>query len=491
VVSRGHNAALGSLSTRLFGTEWSERTATTTQSRSSIWLLLALPIAALLFAGLALENGSLTLAGAVLALAVAIIRPDIGLLTLLLVAPFLNRPILPAPGFQFFFVGAIIAGSVYRLPLDRPRISVSPLFWLIFAYVLYAFVQQAPDMVAGYPGGEDIREIGSMMSKLLTALGLVVATALVVSRRSPYPYFAAVIGSAAAVCVVAALVFISPGGAGILDGLTVEPVTGARASGVFENPNYFGQFAAVAALLTIGLLPAARGPLARTLMLAMLAILGLGLLVSQSRGSLVAFVIGATVMAFARSRRTGFIVLFLGLIGAAIIMPIILEHRVSQSAGYDVVAAWESQARSDAFRVRALLAGPDLFLSSPIFGVGLFGFVLETGMYPHNWFVMVLTEQGLVGGVLFAAAVLFAVRAYARLATTPRSIGLGFLAAILASSFFLEPQSQIQSSLMLVAVMTSLLVADLGMTVGQADQPPRQAPVGARRFAAIRGIRGT
>lgn len=495
---RGYGAVTGHGLARLTAVRWPRRQdAQEAEWAPGLRLLLAsLIVAATLTLGLYLDSGILTLLGAGLVILFGLVRPEIGLMSLLLVAPLLTRPVLPAPGFQFFAVGAIVLGSVYRLPLERPRLTIPPLFLLLVGYVGYVFIQQLPEMLAGYPS-EELREIGSMMAKLLTALGLVLATSLVVRGRSPYPYLAALIVSVSIAASAGVITFLDAGYGVVLGGLLAEAELGARASGLFANPNYFGQFMAAGIILALGWYAGWGRGRVRPLLVLALGLMGTALLVSQSRGALVALAGGLIAAAFARSRKTGYVAIIIGGLLVVALVPLVLEARLARNAGFDPSAALEQQAASDAFRANALALGPELLMSSPIFGLGLFQFTLETGIYPHNWFLRITTEHGIVGLTMAVLILFFAARRFRSLPTMPRAVAFGILGMVVVGSMFLEPQANIQSFLLLAFTLTVVVSADwdAGRVVGRPKRrvdgaAPRRRSGGRLRGSSAAGAQG-
>ena len=97
-----------------------------------------------------------------------------------------------------------------------------------------------------------------------------------------------------------------------------------------------------------------------------------------------------------------------------------------------------------------LLSGVDQFLSNPIWGVGYGRFVIfgEYGSYPHNLFVELLCETGLVG---FSIAMVLAIRTGLRV----KESALPFLTLFLA--YFLR--SMASGSLSLNIIVFAMLFA--------------------------------
>jgi O-antigen ligase len=320
------------------------------------------------------------------------------------------------------------------------------------------FLQQLPGMLEGYGASEMARDVGSTFAKIAAAAGVALAAGLLLKDRSPAPYLLAVVVSAtlaALLCIVSAL---SPEPPFPFANL-IAGTLGSRPSGPFGNPNYFGQFAAFGLVLALGWAWVTRGGgRGRSWLLAACAgILAGGLLVAQSRGALLSVLIGVVAMGFARSRRTGVIITVVCLALGAALLPLLLEARMSSRAGFYGVLAADSQLASDSGRLDRILEGPQLFVSAPLFGVGLFQYILITGDYPHNWYMLILAEQGLVGIALWALILGWLVRRIRRAEQAPRLVGSGLLGTFLVGCLFLEPSTDGQGSIAPVVAFVAVV----------------------------------
>ena len=117
-------------------------------------LVLGLLIGAGLLVGMAFGVGAITLTAFAVAVVAAIVNPAVGLVTLAFMAPLKSPLGLPQPGLDALLVVAILAGCLYRLPIERPKLSLGAPLLFLLAFVLYAFVQQLPQMVSRYSGDE-------------------------------------------------------------------------------------------------------------------------------------------------------------------------------------------------------------------------------------------------------------------------------------------------------------------------------------------------
>lgn len=420
-------------------------------------VLIATPVAAALMLGVAVGNGPLALIASFVAIATAIASPAVGLVILAFVAPAVTRPILPTPGLNAVLVAGIILGSIYRLPIDRPRIAFGPPILLLLGLFLFVFAQQLPAMLAGYAG--DATDTGSLFLRLLTGVGAVVAAALVLRDRSPYPFLAILIASAVVAAALATLMFGNPTIGAPLANFVAQPDANVRPSGAFSNPNYYGWFIAIVMVVTLGLLQVVRRGRLFWALLPVMFFLGIGIAVSQSRGAFMSLFAGAVSLAFARSRQAGLATLAIGVVLAVVIVPLLIEWRLTNSIGSASDYAFAQLAESDAGRLSAVAFGPALWATSPIFGIGLGGYLAATGDASHNWYMSVLAEQGSVGIVLWILLLVAIAIALRPRPTLPRSIGYGVLGVLVVASLFLEPPLETQGSIPTALILTAALVA--------------------------------
>ncbi len=143
------------------------------------------------------ESETLEIASAVAGIVAAILLPPLGLVVLAFMGPLKPPSVIPAPGFDAILVGALLLGCVYRLPTVQTRLRAGPALLFMSGFVLYVFVQQLPDMVSGY-AGDSGHDVGYLFIQLMTGFGAVIAAALVLRGRSPYPVLVALVLSATA-----------------------------------------------------------------------------------------------------------------------------------------------------------------------------------------------------------------------------------------------------------------------------------------------------
>lgn len=461
-------------------------------------LVAGVAISAAIVLGMFVGSTFAVLAAAAAAMIVGLFYPPIGLVVVAFMAPLRPPQSVPAPGFMMILVGAIVLGCIFRLSTDRPHFSARPPLLLLLAYVLYVTFQQLPEMAAGYPEGP-AHDIGYLYFQLLTGLGIILAAGIVLQSWSPYPYLAALLISA----TLAALLAIVTTDGIPLDGLAnlmPPPDVASRATGPFGNPNSFGQSLAYASVLAAGWLVTTNSVRLRTALIVVIGILAYAISLSLSRGALAALFAGLVVLAFTRSRSLGIAALAVALALIIVGYPLFVDLRLSTEAGAVSSESLTDLATSDQGRLDAILAGPALFLMSPVFGIG-FGqyqymspLVIDQGigLVAHNWYGTVLAEQGLLGiGIWVLTFATVAVWLRMRPAK-PRSIGLAMLGAVAVGCLFLEPPTSFQTSALPSIVVTAALVGSWGGKTGRgaAATNGARSDVGDRPTLAAFGVAG-
>jgi O-antigen ligase len=181
-------------------------------------------------------------------------------------------------------------------------------------------------------------------------------------------------------------------------------------SGIFSDPNDLGQFLVVAAAAAVFLFNTA-GSLGRILVVLALVCLAYGVLLTDSRGSLLA---GVVVALFAFSLRYGRVI---GLTALALAVPALLvSTRLAELTP-------KEQSAND--RVEAWYAGIQMWLSNPIWGVGLGNFTDHHHLTAHSVLVLPMAEGGLIGFIPWFGYVLLTGYMAMHLwrAGAPRSVG--------------------------------------------------------------------
>lgn len=439
----------------------------------------ALAIAGAIIVGMGWGITPLTVVGASAAIIVAIVAPAIGLATIALMGSLQPPLVIPAPGFNAILVAALALGCVYRLPIDRPQIRVAMPMLLVIGFVLYVGVQQSPQMIAGYVGDLGYL-VYSNSRELVTGFGLVLAAGFVLARRQPLPFIALGLASAVLSASIAILTFANLAGGAPIAGLLAHTTLTDRAVGTFGNPNYFGVFAAVAAVTAFGWMMGTQSTRIRFLLLVAAIPLSGALAVSLSRGAMIAFAVGLACLVFSRVRLQTAALIAAGLLVAAtVLFPTFIEWRLSITNGSSSDTAFALLAQSDHGRLAAVLAGPSLFMTSPLFGIGWGHYASMSSQFAgpgialgaHNWYVSVLAELGIVGIVIWILLLLALVMALRSRPTFARSMGFGVLATYAVGSMFLEAPTSFQTSAFAILIVVAAITSDWPTPLG-ANRPP-------------------
>lgn len=171
-------------------------------------------------------------------------------------------------------------------------------------------------------------------------------------------------------------------------GVELSQGTRIQYVGIFNDPNDLGMLFVMC--LPMAMLLARRGGLRRLFWWSGAGVLLYGIYLTDSRGTLLAL---ALLVGFFVWRHWGLIAA--GLFGSVGLVGLfMLPSRLSQ---LDVEEA------SAAGRVDAWYEGMQMFISSPIFGIGAGSFDEHHQMVAHNSYVHVLAETGYVGFTLWLA----------------------------------------------------------------------------------------
>jgi O-antigen ligase len=397
------------------------------------------------------------------ALALSVVAPRSGLLILALVSC-LRPPAVPSPGLPTLLVGSILLGAVFRLPLDRPTLRMTPPLAILAAFTLYVFIGQLPDLAGGYSG--DVGHlVGYQFIQVGTGFALVLALAFLLPGHDARPVVAAAIASAAIAGVIGIASASTVNLPALLAPLVAEDEFGGRAVGTFGNPNYFGMVEAVAASAALTWVAFDRSRPIRAALLAAATICTLALLLSLSRGAVITLLAGVAMLAFARYRLRGVAALVVILVAFVTIYPVLAQWRLGDKGDPIAGQALVQMEESDRERAAAVLAGPKIWATAPVFGVGFGHYSFVSAQFSgnvyatasHNWYINVLAEEGLVGIVLWLAFLLAVALTLRRLAPAPRAIGLTTLTAFAVGSVFLEPPNSFQTSAVPILVIGGVI----------------------------------
>ena len=428
-------------------------------------VVAALVVGISIVVGMGLGATLLTALAAVAAIVLALVAPAVGVATIAFMGSLQPPLVIPAPGFNAILVGAAALGCVYRLPIDRPRLRVTAPVLLLAGFVLYVAVQQTPEMVAAYAGDLGYR-VYSNFRELLTGFVFVLVAAFVLAGRSPIPFLGVGLASATLSAIVGLVTFGDAAVGPPIAGLLAHAVVGDRAVGTFGNPNYFGVFQAIAATTAVGLMIGTKSPRLRLLLLIVSLVLGASLAASLSRGGMFACAAGIACFAFSLSRTRAALLTVAGLLFAALVLfPIFLEWRLTTLEGSAAASSYAVLAESDAGRLAAFLAGPQLFMTAPVFGIGWGHFAAMSTQFigpgvslvAHNWYSSVLAEEGLMGIALWTLLIGTSGIALRSRPAFPRSIGVGVLGAYVVGCLSLEAPISFQTSMLAILVIVAAI----------------------------------
>ncbi len=451
----------------------SARESSTWQSDARVTIVGLASVVPFIFAMMAGSTVLVVLAS-VVALAVSALSPITGLIALAFIAPFPRPLVIPLPGLHLVMIGAILLGIVLRLPIERPRLARPSLEVLaIGAFLVYVTAQFVVGMLDGPPTGRG-RDIASLFSQITTTVLTFVVASLVLRGRSPYPVLAALLLSAALATATALSQTIGADQyfgdlKGQLD--VVARYSVDRIIGPFSDPNYFGAYLAAATTLGAACAVVARSMRLRVVLIALSAFVGTAMMLTLSRGALVALIAGLVTIAFTRGRRAGIATVAAMLLLVVVAWPMFADVRFA--ANPDIASGGLGSQLQGSDRTGAWLGGLEVFLSAPLFGVGWGRLVEEasTGILAHNWYVAVLGELGIVGFALWASFIVSSILALRRKSSSARTIGYSVLAAWMVASLFLEVPVAFRATALVLIVLAAAITADWTPRGGGADRP--------------------
>jgi O-antigen ligase len=219
---------------------------------------------------------------------------------------------------------------------------------------------------------------------------------------------------------------------------------GPRISGVIPSPNGIAALLLPPAMVLGAAVVAAPRESVR---LRLLALAGLAAIIpvlyfTYSRAVLLAIFLFAAVAAWRFRRALGAVILVVGIVAGAALLPSYLALRESQ-AGAESTRTGTILVASDYYRFKAWSAAGQMFVARPLTGWGYRSYREIGNRYgdealnsPHNEWLRLFAEQGIVGGL---AGIAFVLTGLWRLAKVPGWFGTGvltaFLSYVLAASF--------------------------------------------------------
>jgi O-antigen ligase len=219
--------------------------------------------------------------------------------------------------------------------------------------------------------------------------------------------------------------------------LGAEWATGyyGRLVGVFSNANYAGMISAFTLPLVVYLYATTAGRL-RIVVLLATAPIALGLLTSQSRGALLAAIVGLVLATMLQVRRRRFSITAIAA-GAVLGVAILVVYTIARSGSTAGLPQSSTDISSGRFDLIGLLLGR--WLESPIIGQGYRSTAeLTDGIEAHNLLLSILVENGVIGAVLaigLVVSLVVASRGLSAAATAGAGVAV-LVSELTESSFF-------------------------------------------------------
>ncbi|MCU0269479.1 MAG: O-antigen ligase family protein [Acidimicrobiales bacterium] len=254
-----------------------------------------------------------------------------------------------------------------------------------------------------------------------------------------------------------------------------------RVRGTFLHPNPFAMYACillVMAVALVGVVSMRRRPV----LLVGIGALGLALVGTYARGAWIAAVVGVATVAVVKRSRLLALVLVVGLAAVVVAVP----SAVQRFADLDTAERGSGDpANSLSWRLSYWRDAMPLAERNPVTGIGL-GMVsqeLDEGVPPHNDYVRIFVETGVVGLIAFVG-LLLALVVTARTALRrappglPRGVAEGF-AGVLAAVLVLA----VTANLISQVVVVQYVFAFAAMAVAAGRLGPTRRGVASRRAA--------
>ena len=385
------------------------------------------------------------LLGAAAVAAVISARPDLGIVAVLLLAPFTNAAVGGGRPVRFLESGLAVALLVYALLVERrtERGTESASSGLALPIGLFAGAAAVTSLLALDPG-----------KSITRFLGVAAATALffaVIEICRTRAQLLTVIGGAVGSLLVAGAFGVAQKVTGHTSyaGVIIDGEVVGRVAGTFSHPNQYAGYMIVLMPLAAALLATTRAsPRLRAFAGVALAAALAALAFSYTRGAIVGLVGGVLVWLAVVRPRSAVAVAVVVAVGGVLLAPSALKERLREPAGGDI------GLRADLWQ-----SALDIYRTHPVAGVGLGNFgdgyarlpsQLSSGTQrrllhqsqllvpPHanNLFLTILAEQGIIGALAFlglmGAALAVCLRACKLEDPIGRALGIGLGAGLCA-----------------------------------------------------------
>jgi hypothetical protein len=391
--------------------------------------------------------------------------PATGLLVLVAVAPFTEWMVLDRSfGTKIVVLGLLAGGLAARLVLERRRQVLSGVrrepVLLAAGALAGALLLSLAVTAWNFENEFTIRAAAIWMGGLGGGL-LAFAIGVWAARHQPRPILTVALGVIILAAAISLIDFAAPGNvrAGPIDWLLrAQRVDFGRLSGVIPAPN------ASAALFLIGFSIAlsravfGTGP-RRWLWLLPAGFLAFTNFLTYSRSGLIGIGLIVVLMVARVDRKKG--LLLLG--GVALIVLVAAPAYITMRAsnlGLETHGDWLSLVSGDVKRLDGWIGAWRMWLSSPIVGSGFWSFFewherfgVTTVSAPHNEFLRLLAEGGVIAAGAFVAFVLVIGRALWSSRGGEQLGALGALIGVIAAGMFNNPFSYVQLMVVLFAVL--------------------------------------
>ena len=388
-------------------------------------------------------KASIIAAGAVVAL-VTLFRVDIGLYTLILMAYLRISDIAidyyGVPSVFKPFIGLLIAAILLQWVRTREiqkGWGRALLLVLSYGLVIFTSLLYAADFTTASAVVSDFAKNG-----VITILLVILIQNRVTFRRSLWVIvFAGIFTGTISVIQYLTKTFTnSYGGFGQAQILNI--VTGTedyRISGPIGDPNFYAQILVVIVPLAFFFMVTEKKLLLRAAAAWSLAVSSLSIIFTFSRGGAIALaIVFAGIVLYLRPRPLKVILIALLVIGVFAVLP---EQYTARMSTLTELVTGETDVREEVSirgRMSELLVAWEMFTDHPVLGVGVGNYPLYYQSYsrrigldprtenrePHNLFLEVASETGLVGLLVFGLVLIFSYREILRARSRLSKAGL-------------------------------------------------------------------
>jgi O-antigen ligase len=169
-------------------------------------------------------------------------------------------------------------------------------------------------------------------------------------------------------------------------------------TGIFSDPNDLSMIAVIGSIICCFGFTERRSAIARTLLLLLIPLFVTTLILTKSRGGLLALIAGLGALS---AQRIGF---RKSLLAGIVLVPVGLALIGGRQADLGTaISGGTGKSRTELWS-----EGLQLFRQAPLFGIGKGEYDEEVGQVAHNSFLHCFTELGLFGGAFFLGAFWFA-----------------------------------------------------------------------------------